>query len=170
MFDNPKKDLERLEQQLLAAMELHGNTVYALALCRLQNIADAEDVFQDVFLRLYRQKRLDSADAEHTKAWLIRTTVNRCTDVMRFRFRRSTLPLDELKEAAEQVDERAAEVWMAVAALPARFRAVVHLHYAEGYSTEEIAAMLHVPAATVRTRLRRARIKLKDLLGGIENE
>ena len=89
---------------------------------------------------------------------------------MRFRFRRSTLSLDELKEAAEQVDERAAEVWMAVAALPARFRAVVHLHYAEGYSTEEIAAMLGIPSAPVRTRLRRARIKLKDLLGGIENE
>lgn len=158
------------EQELQAAMELHGDTVYALALCRLQNIADAEDVFQDVFLRLYRQEKLDMTDPEHVKAWLIRTALNRCADVKRFRFRRGTLPLDELKEAAEQVDERAVEVWMAVAALPVRFRTVVHLHYAEGYSTEEIAAMLGIPAATVRTRLRRARLRLKEMLGGNENE
>lgn len=158
------------EQELRTVMELHGNTVYALALCRLQNTADAEDVYQDVFLRLYRQNVLDLTDAEHTKAWLIRTTVNRCTDVMRFRFRRRTLPLQELIEAADSVDESATELWSLVASLPVKFRTVIHLHYAEGYSTEEIAAMLRVPAATVRTRLRRARIKLKDLLGGIDDE
>jgi len=158
------------EQEFRTAMELYGNTVYALALCRLQNTADAEDVYQDVFLRLYRQNGLDLTDAEHTKAWLIRTTVNRCTDVMRFRFRRGTLPLEELTEAAGLVDDSAAELWAEVARLPANFRTVVHLHYAEGYTTEEIASMLCVPAATVRTRLRRARIKLKDLLGGIEDE
>ena len=158
------------EQELRSAMETHGDTVYALALCRLQNTADAEDVFQDVFLRFFRQKKLDMTDAEHTKAWLIRTTVNRCTDVMRFRLRRGTLPLDELRESAGPVDGRAAEVWMAVATLPVRFRTVVHLHYAEGYSTEEIADTLGIPAATVRTRLRRARLKLKDILGGNEDE
>ena len=158
------------EQEFRTAMELYGNTVYALALCRLQNTADAEDVYQDVFLRLYRQNVLDLTDAEHTKAWLIRTTVNRCTDVMRFRFRRGTLPLQELTEATGSMDESVVELWTAIAGLPANFRTVVHLHYAEGYTTEEIASMLCVPAATVRTRLRRARIKLKDLLGGIEDE
>ena len=158
------------EQQLRTAMELHGDMVYALALCRLQNTADAEDVYQDVFLRFYRQTGLNPADAEHTKAWLIRTTLNRCADVMRFRFRRGTLPLEELRELAGSVDETAAELWAAVAGLPVRFRTVVHLHYAEGYSTGEIAAMLRIPDATVRTRLRRARLKLKDILGGNEDE
>ena len=70
---------------------------------------------------------------------------------------------------AQPADERA-EVWDAVAHLPEKLRTAVHLYYAEGYSTEEIAALLGVPAATVRTRLRRARMKLKDLLGGIEDE
>ena len=43
------------EQALCNAMEIHGDTVYRLALCRMQNIADAEDVYQDVFLRLLQQ-------------------------------------------------------------------------------------------------------------------
>ena len=54
----------------------------------------------------------------------------------------------------------------AVAQLPGKFRTVVHLHYAEGYSAEEIAGLLAIPPVTVRTRLRRARLKLKSILGG----
>ena len=57
----------------------------------------------------------------------------------------------------------------AVDRLAEKLRTAVHLYYAEGYATEEIAALLGVPPATVRTRLRRARLKLKDLLGGNED-
>ncbi|MBE6960878.1 MAG: sigma-70 family RNA polymerase sigma factor [Ruminococcaceae bacterium] len=157
------------EQKLRDAMELYGDTVFRLALCRLQNTADAEDVYQDVFLKLFQQEHLSNSDPEHIKAWLIRSTVNRCTDLMRFHFRRSTISLDTLGEAAAMVEESAAELWTAVNDLPAKFRVVVHLHYAEGYSTEEIAALLEIPVVTVRTRMRRARMRLKDVLGGNED-
>ena len=130
------------------AMEAHGGPVYRLALCRLQNTADAEDVYQDVFLRLLREGTRDW-DGEYLKAWLLRTALNRCVDVQRFRLRRPVLSLDEVPEGE---------------------RTAVHLHYAEGYRTEEIAAMLGVPGTTVRTRLRRARMRLKDLLGGTDDE
>ena len=53
--------------------------------------------------------------------------------------------------------------------LPEKLRITVHLYYAEGYRTEEIGMLMGVPAATVRTRLRRARSKLRDLLGGAED-
>jgi RNA polymerase sigma-70 factor (ECF subfamily) len=151
------------------AMEAHGDTVYRLALCRLQSRADAEDVYQDVFLRLLEQPDRHW-DGEHLKAWLIRATVNRCADLGRFRLRRPVLSLEEVPEIARPADDPASELWEAVARLPEKLRTVVHLHYAEGYKTDEIAAMLGVPAATVRTRLRRARKKLKDLLGGIDDE
>lgn len=150
------------------AMEAHGDTVYRLALCRLQNAADAEDVYQDVFLRLLGQAAEDW-DGEHLKAWLLRTALNRCADVGRFRLRRPALSLDEIPDLT-QPDDEAAELWEAVAHLPEKLRTAVHLYYAEGYRAEEIAAMLGVPAATVRTRLHRARGKLKDLLGGIDDE
>jgi len=158
------------EKMLRIAMDTYGDTVFRLALCRLQNTADAEDVYQDVFLKLFQQERLNDSDSEHIKAWLIRSTLNRCTDVMRFRFRNSVVSLNALGEIAAVAEESTAELWAAVSRLPAKFRVVVHLHYAEGYSTAEIADILQVPAVTVRTRLRRARLKLKDVLGGNEDE
>ena len=80
------------------------------------------------------------------------------------------LALEDIPEMARPTDDRAEELWDAVAHLPEKLRTAVHLHYAEGYSTEEIAVLLEVPPATVRTRLHRARLKLKDLLGGNEDE
>lgn len=150
-------------EQLAAAMENHGDTVYRLALCRLQNRADAEDVYQDVFLRLYGQ-RTENWDEAHLRAWLIRTAVNRCADIGRQRQRKGALPLEEGLAAA--APEGAPEVWAAVAVLPEKLRVTVHLHYGEGYTAEEIAAMLRIPAVTVRTRLYRGRQKLRELLGG----
>lgn len=157
------------EQQLRTAMEAHGDTVFRLALCRLQNIPDAEDVYQDVFLRLFQQVWTADADGQHIKAWLIRTTINRCTDLMRFRLRRNTVSLESIGDTAA-MEEPEQELWAAVGSLPAKFRVVIHLHYAEGYSTDEIAGILQIPAVTVRTRLRRARLKLKELLGGNADE
>jgi len=160
------------EYQLRNAMTTYGDTVFRLALCRMQNTADAEDVYQDVFLRFMRQETEDW-EREHIRAWLIRTTVNRCNDLHRFRLRRQTLPLDALAELTapnRELDGGEGELWTAVANLPTKLRTVIHLHYAEGYATEEIAKLLDIPAATVRTRLHRARGKLKDLLGGMDDE
>ncbi|WP_295582002.1 RNA polymerase sigma factor [uncultured Oscillibacter sp.] len=160
--------MKEQEQFLRNAMEAHGDTVYRLALCRTQSVQDAEDVYQDVFLRLLAQDA-GAWDGEHMKAWLIRTALNRCADLGRLRLRRPVLSLEEVPELAAPPDDRAAALWEAVARLPEKFRTVVHLHYAEGYQTEEIGALLEIPAATVRTRLRRARLKLKELLGGYED-
>ena len=157
------------EQTLRTAMAEYGDTVYRLALCRTQSIPDAEDVYQDVFLALLRQQA-EGWEAGRMKAWLIRTTLNRCTDLHRFRLRRPVLALADLPETAAEADSGAAELWDAVARLPEKLRVPIHLYYAEGYSTEEIAGLLDIPAATVRTRLRRARKRLKDLLGGDDHE
>lgn len=158
------------ETQLRNAIKIYGDTVYRLALCRMQNTADAEDVYQDVFLRLFGQET-SGWDRERTKAWLIRTTLNRCADLHRFRLRRPTLPLTEVSSGEKAEDQAMDEVdleelWDAVANLPEKLRTVIHLHYAEEYTTEEIAKFLQIPTATVRTRLHRARKRLKELLGG----
>ena len=141
-------------------MEHHGAAVYRLALCRMQSVQDAEDVYQDVFLRLLGQD-IVNWDGEHLRAWLLRCTVNRCCDLHRFRLRRPVLALADLPEMEAEPDSGAAELWDAVARLPEKLRIPIHLYYAEGYSTEEIAGLLDIPAATVRTRLRRARNRLR---------
>jgi len=156
------------EQELNDAMRSHGDTVYRLALCRLQNTADAEDVYQDVFLRLLEQ-RTEGWDGERLKAWLIRAALNRCADLGRFRRRRGTLPLEAVPDLAGPVDEQTAELWDAVGRLPEKLRTAVHLFYGEGYESVEIGRLLGVPAATVRSRLRKARAELKMTLGGFDD-
>ena len=161
--------MEDQEQLLRNAMEHHGAAVYRLALCRTQSVQDAEDVYQDVFLRLLGQDAANWGE-EHLRAWLLRCAVNRCHDLHRFRLRRPALALADLPETGAEPNSGAAELWDAVARLPEKLRVPIHLYYAEGYSTEEIAGLLDIPAATVRTRLRRARRQLHDSLGGDDHE
>lgn len=162
-----KKRMMERESLLRSAMETYGDTVYRLALCRTQSVPDAEDVYQDVFLKLLGQTA-QAWEGEHLKAWLIRTTLNRCADLGRFRMRRQAVPLETAADLSGP-DEEAEELWEAVGRLPEKLRITVHLYYAEGYRTEEIGELMGVPAATVRTRLHRARGKLRDLLGGADD-
>lgn len=161
--------MEDQEAFLRKAMETHGSAVYRLALCRLQNTAEAEDVYQEVFLTLLRQPQ-QTWEADHLKAWLLRTTLHRCADVKRWWLRHPVLPLEEIIPSPADGGEEAEEIWESVARLPNPIRMVVHLYYGEGYSTEEIAGIMGCAPATVRTRLYRARDKLRNLLGGYEDE
>ena len=82
------------------------------------------------------------------------------------RQRRRESPWEELPDRPAEERDEARALWEAVGQLPPPQRTVIHLHYGEGYATGEIAAILRVPAATVRTRLYRGREKLRELLGG----
>ena len=166
MFSKTEKERrERVEDYLRRSMERYGESVYRLALCRLRSVPDAEDVCQDVFLRLLR-KGDPAWDEERTKAFLLRCAVNRCADLGRQRQRRRESPWEELPDRPAEERDEARALWEAVGQLPPPQRTVIHLHYGEGYATGEIAAILRVPAATVRTRLYRGREKLRELLGG----
>lgn len=79
------------------------------------------------------------------------------------------LALEELPELV-QPDDEAAGAMGGGGPSAGKARTAVHLYYAEGYSAEEISRLMHVPAATVRTRLHRARRQLKELLGGNDDE
>lgn len=142
----------------------YADMVYRLALVHLRSAADAEDVFQDVFLR-YAEKAPDFRDEEHRRAWLLRVTLNRCRSHFRSPWFRRTAPLDEAAHAAAPAPD-ASPVDEAVARLPARYRAVVHLHYFEDLSTEEIAGATGQRPSTVRSQLTRARAMLRDMLKG----
>ena len=166
MFSKTEKERrERVEDYLRRSMERYGESVYRLALCRLRSVPDAEDVCQDVFLRLLR-KGDPAWDEERTKAFLLRCAVNRCADLGRQRKRRRESSWEELPDRPAEERDEARALWEAVGQLPPPQRTVIHLHYGEGYATSEIAAILRVPAATVRTRLYRGREKLRELLGG----
>ena len=102
-------------------------------------------------------------DLEHEKAWLIRTTLHRACDVARAAERRN-LPLETAEVLPGGEMPEPSPILSAVQALPAKYSAVIHLYYYEGYSIKEISKLLQIPLPTVGTRLSRGRERLRQLL------
>ena len=149
-----------MERQEIARLaERFGPSVYRLAYARLGNAADAEDVMQDVFLRLLT-KAPAFTDDEHAKAWLLRVTVNRAGDLFRSPWRRR-VPLEETGDQVSPAQDIPGETLAAVLALPPKLRIVVHLFYYEEWSISQIAQLLQLREGAVKTRLSRARAILR---------
>ncbi len=148
------------EEQISRLVAEYSPMLLRLACTRLRDAADAEDAVQEVFLRLLTLRPV-FRDAEHEKAWLIRTTLHRAADLQKAAAKRN-VPLEEAAQAA--VPEPESALLDAVRSLPEKYSAVIHLHYYEGYSIREIAKLLGVPAPTVGTRLARGRERLRQLL------
>lgn len=164
---------QRGEKFIRYAMDRHGNSVYVTALSQTRSVHDAQDVAQDVFCRLLTDGTAFTSN-EHLKAWLLRTTVNRCRELYRTPWRRRLESTDDAArelpaedpsaEDAALAELRADPVWQALLALPEKLRVVALLHYVEEYTTEEIARIVGSPPATVRTRLHRARKQMRQML------
>lgn len=155
----------RTEEFIEHVLNEWGGLVYRLALSQTRSPHDADDVAQDVFLRLLHDAT-PFKDEEHLKAWLIRVTVNRCKELRRSAWKRRVDTVDAasptLANLEAPVQELVAdEVWEAVRRLPDHLRLVVHLHYLEGYPVADVARLIGCNPSTVRTRLHRARKKLK---------
>lgn len=140
-------------------VERYSKMLLHLAYSRLQSAADAEDCVQEVYLKLLC-RRPAFRDEAHEKAWLVRVTLNQASDMARAR-KRQTAALESLPPPAAR---NQTSLLSAVRALPDKYAAVLHLHYYEGYTIEEIGKLLALPAATVGTRLSRGRAKLKAML------
>lgn len=137
----------------------HNETrLYRAALAILGDPHEAEDAVQDAFVR-YLEKA--PGDLESPSAWLMRVLVNGCKSRLRLAWRRVGPLPDTLPAPGPEEREELEELF----SLPPEDRAVIHLHYYEGWSTEEIARMLSCRPGTVRSRLFRARERLRKLIG-----
>lgn len=143
------------------AFETYSDTVYRLAFVRTGNKSDSEDILSEVFLRLLKNQT-KIKNEEHLKAWLIRATLNCTNSFLGSAYRRHRA---DFKEAAE-IAHRDSDVLPLVLALPLKYKTVVYMYYYEGYSVEEIASFCSVAVGTVKSRLARARGRLKDQLKG----
>ncbi len=144
----------------------YSDMVYRIAMCYGRTKEDAEDIFQEVFLRLVRyMERLESI--EHVRNWLIRVSVN-CGKTHRMKARKNqVLPLDEMLVAKEQTEQSDLEwkVYVAVKSLPEKYRIIIHLYYYEEMSVREISECLNRKEGTVKSQLARGRLLLKKKLG-----
>ena len=138
------------------------DTVFRLAFSWLKSPADADDVTQNVLLSLYRTDYQFESD-EHVRSWLMKVTVNECRKVWRRPFR-SHENIDDYAETLAFEDPSYQDLFEAIMQLDRDKRTVIVLYYIEGYSIKEIAEILGAPAATIGTRLARARAKLAQYL------
>lgn len=142
----------------------HGNTVLRIAYTYLKNMADAEDIVQDVFLSVIDKKPAFN-DKSHEKLWLIRVTINMCKNKLNRFWERNKRPLSSAAEIPHYDEYNADKtVINAVMSLPEKYRIAVYMHYYEGYSAADIAKITHSQESTVRSLLHRARNKLKNIL------
>ena len=157
-----------LDQRAEYLVHTYSDDILRLSYTYLKNMQDAQDVCQNVLLKLLTAPR-DFSDSRQEKAYILKMAANACKDVLRSPWRKRICDLDACAEMAAP-KEPDSTVLDAVNSLPERYHAVIHLFYYCGYRADEIGKILGIPTATVHTRLARGRAKLKDLLGGFDDE
>ena len=162
-----RKSDEEIEKEAEEILDLHGNSILRLAVSYLHNKEDAEDILQETMIKFVTVRPNFETEA-HRKAWLMRVASNLAKNRIDYNKVRDTMELNEeiageVQEDLDSGDEYKA-IWDAVMSLPVHQREAIHLFYQEGYSTSEIAILTGRREATVRSDLKRARDKLRELL------
>ena len=153
-----------MEQKLYQEMvKKYADTVYRIAINYTKSGFDADDVVQNVFLKLYTQDKL-AQDGEHLKRWLIRVSINECKNLLAAFWRKNVVSIEEENYEPVFSTPEKSDLYNAVMDLPIKYRIVIHLYYYEGYSSKEIASLLNIREQAVRTRLVRGRNMLKQQL------
>lgn len=148
-------------------IEKYADMVYRIALTRTGIVENAEDIFQEVFLKL-KEKKPNFKSEEHRKAWLIRVTINLTKNLNTSAWNNRIVTLNENIDFETKEES---DVFSVVCNLPQNYRTVIYLFYYEGYKVNEIANILKKQEGTIKTWLFRARQALKqELEGGFEDE
>lgn len=149
-----KKNVEKIVRK-------YADLVYRVAYTILKNKSDAEDIFQDVFMKVCTEN-ISFMSEEHEKAWLIKVTKNKCLDFLKKSCNKNKEELDEnlVKEESNSnqyvVDE--------VMKLPEKYRVIIYLFYFEGYKISEMSQILEINESTIKSQLVKARELLKESL------
>ena len=140
---------------------------------RIVGASDAEEVAQEVFVRVFRGLAAFRGDSA-LSTWIYRLTVNASLSHLARRGRRQEVPADEIladvpaPPVAERDPKLVARIEHALGELPAGYRAILVLHDVEGLSHEECAAILECRVGTCKSQLHKARARMRELLGGVK--
>ena len=149
------------EIRIRKLIENYGDSLFRLACSYLHNEADAQEIVQDTLIQLLRYDPTFET-SEKEKAWLMKTAANLSKNRIRFNKRHETEEFDERFFVEEKEDYR--YLWEAVKQLNEKEREIIHLYYQEEYTTKEISELLEMNESTIRSLLKRAREKLKEIL------
>lgn len=155
---------ENFQVNLEKAISQYADMIYRIAVTITGNKADADDVFQETFLRLVKNQAKIQSE-EHLKAWLIRVAGNCAKTMVMSPWNQKTQGIKgedakEMPETGEKQDRLLVELH----ALPQKYSLVLYLFYYEGYSVKEIAKLLKKNENSIKTLLKRGRNLLKKSL------
>jgi RNA polymerase sigma-70 factor (ECF subfamily) len=147
----------------------HKDKVYALALRMTNNVQDAEDIVQEIFLQVHRKIGDFRGDAAFS-SWLYRVSTNVTLSALRHRKRRTReSPVEDIETKGQQPQAQTARLLKpyleeAIASLPPKSRMVFVLHDVQGFQHDEIAGMLNCSVGTSKSQLHKARAHLRKFL------
>jgi RNA polymerase sigma-70 factor (ECF subfamily) len=160
--------------EIEALIREYGNDVLRTAYMYVKDIHIAEDIFQEVFIKV-NQKLSTFEGNSSIKTWIIRITINACKDYLKSAYNRRVVPMMEYQEDAivsssdyDEVEKQDTRhlVKETVLSLPVKYRDIVLSVYFQDMTIAEAAQALNISEGTAKSRLSRARQKLKDLLEG----
>lgn len=142
-------------------MQTYGNQLLRFAYTYVHNYEDAEDIVQETLISYMRTAPVFENE-KHEKSWLFTVAANHSKNKIKSNSIRRADELNE--ELVAEKKEDLSFLWEAVKSLPEDYREVIHLFYQEDYTTAQIATVLKRRESTVRSQLKRARDKLKEIL------
>ena len=152
------------EKEVAEIYERHNKTVYRVCFAYMKNTADTEDMVQDAFYRLIKTN-VHFENAEHEKAWLIRTATNLCKNNLKHWWRKRE-NIDNYESIQTDDGFETDDILEIIMNLPDKYKTVIYLYYYEGYNSVEISKILKKPQSTIRNHLHEARELLRNKLGG----
>lgn len=147
--------------ELKDIFERQHKRVYRIAMLMLNNVSDAEDAVQNVFLK-YIEKGSSFEDIEHEKAWFITVTRNYCKDQLK-NFWKRNVDMGDIPEQIQE-EEQDNELLEHIMKLPDKYKEVIYLFYYEDYSIKDMSKILDRKESTIQTQLSTARDKLKKVI------
>ena len=157
------------ENKFITIVKRNNQRIYLLALSYTKSSTDAEDIMQNVFMKLWKHSK-PFKDEEHIDKWLTIVCINESKDCIKNPFRKRNVPIDEAVNISAMDKTENIDLLKAVMSLPTKERTMIHLFYYEDMSITDISDILKLKESAVKTRLFRARQKLKTLLGDEWND
>ncbi|MGP4062926.1 sigma-70 family RNA polymerase sigma factor [Halobacillus sp. H74] len=168
-------DIQDNEQAINEIMESYGQSILQLVYSYVKDKSIAEDLTQEIFVKCYKNLHTYNGQSK-IKTWLWRITINHCKDYLKSWYKRKVIISEEKVMGVENNHSSTEEEVMqdfvdgelvsTIMDLPTKYREVIYLYYYEDLTTREIAQVIKKSENTIKTRLKRAKVILKEQLGG----
>lgn len=150
-----------MEEELIKFYNLYKDDIFRFALSYTKNISDAEDVTQNVFIKL--AKNINKlTNNNHIKNWCFCVCANECKNIKFSIWKKRIISLSKKYEIAQNIDDEYFDLYEELFRLKPKYRILIFLKYYEGYSVKEISKILKMKATTVQTNITRARKQIES--------